>query len=160
MAHAASRIAPLARLVPRILLVGVLGGATGAQAALDLTPEPIGPVSTATAAWRVHIGPVSRPGFELVTQLSADPGRERLYAYVDLQDRLPIPVRRVLRQADGGITVERTPVALSVPKLDGRPSARANLGSMLRWRLEGGSQMAVKLQARKVGVQVVTPLVF
>ncbi len=108
-----------------------------------------------SASLRMHIGPPSRRGIDVGTLLAASAGREHLYAYVELQDRLPQPVRRVLRQADGGITVERS---VTTPSPEPRSIHRANLGSMLRWRLDDGSLVAVKLQVRKAGLQVTVPM--
>ncbi len=136
---------------------GVEGsGATGLASVMSVTPVTASAPEVG-AGVRLHIGPLSRRGIEVGTLLSAEPGRERLYAYVDLQDRLPLPMRRVLRQADGGITVERGGAGLAT---ESRPLPRASLGSMLRWRMDGGSLVALRLQARKVGLQVSTPLVF
>lgn len=161
MAHTA--VPSLARLA--VLIVALAGVARPALAdvGMDLHGAGIDSPGDLTSSLRLSLGPLSRRGIEVGTLLSAEPGRERLYAFVDLQDRLPLPVRRVLRHADGGITLERAgSAAAPSPSLapEGRTHLRASLGSMLRWQVRGGTQMAVKLRAGRIGLQVTTPLTF
>ncbi|MGY0195295.1 hypothetical protein ACWA7J_09475 [Leptothrix sp. BB-4] len=160
MAHASR---PHALLICHAGLIGLLlGAATGVRAELAGSQDVVvdaGPAMSSNAAgWRMHLGPPHRRGIEVGTLLSADAGQERLYAYVDLQDRLPLPVRRVLRQADGGITVERGPGASANPlATPPGPPARTSLGSMLRWQMSGGTQMALRLRAGRLGLQLTVP---
>lgn len=165
MAHTAVPL--LARLAVLIVALAGLARPALADGGMDLHGVGIdNSPGHLTSSLRLSLGPLSRRGIEVGTLLSAEPGRERLYAFVDLQDRLPLPVRRVLRHADGGITLERAGSApmgsmpSASPAPEGRSALRASLGSMLRWQVRGGTQMAVKLRAGRIGLQLTTPLTF
>ena len=154
----AALIVSLAGLMrPALAETGALPGASH-----GVTAATADSFSGVASSLHLSLGPLSRRGIEVGTLLSAEPGRERLYAYVDLQDRLPLPVRGVLRRADGGITVERegwaAPAgAFTAP--ESRQPTRASLGSMLRWQVRGGTQMALKIRgAGRFGLQLTTPL--
>jgi hypothetical protein len=168
MAHTAVPL--LARLAVLIVALAGLARPALADGGMDLHGVGIdNSPGHLTSSLHLSLGPLSRRGIEVGTLLSAEPGRERLYAFVDLQDRLPLPVRRVLRHADGGITLERAGSApigsmgsmpSASPAPEGRSALRASLGSMLRWQVRGGTQMAIKLRAGRIGLQLTTPLTF
>ncbi|WP_130481414.1 hypothetical protein [Sphaerotilus mobilis] len=143
--------------IQRCALTLLLGAAmlSSPAARADSGIERSADATDLNVSLRLHLGPLSRRSIEVGTLLHAETGHERLYAYVDLQDRLPLPVRRVLRQVDGGITVERGTASLAP---EARSLNRSNLGSMLRWRLQDGTQVAIKLRQRKAGLQFTVPM--
>lgn len=93
-------------------------------------------------------GPRRQPGDGLAGAAPYALGGTGLYAHVDLAAALPgLPARwhRAIGRPDGGVTVELRPAS--------SPLAGLGLGSMLRWQLRDGAQMALRLRGGRLSLQ-------
>jgi hypothetical protein len=72
-------------------------------------------------------------------------GGSGLYAHVDLAPALPARWHQAVGRPDGGVTIELRPAS--------SPLSGLSMGSMLRWQMRDGGQMALRLRGKRLSLQ-------